>query len=298
MTEKQYSKQEITKRLSAAGIGGNVLLSAFKLLAGILGHSGAMVSDAVHSLSDVVATIVALLGVKLAERQADDSHPYGHERFECVASLILGIILAVTGIGIGWNGLKTVFDAGRESLAVPTLLPLIAAVVSIVVKEAMFRYTLHYAKVMNSAAFVADAWHHRSDAVSSVGSLVGIIGAKLGLPIMDPIAAVVIAAFILKSAYDIIKDALDKMMDSACDAGYEERLKTFIEGNEGVEGVDLLHTRKFSNRVYVDVEIAVDRNSTLLAAHEVAEKVHRGIEEHFPEVKHVMVHVNPGKKAA
>lgn len=290
------TNREITKRLSAVGIGGNILLSAFKLIAGIFGRSGAMVSDAVHSLSDVFATIIAFLGVKLSEKQADESHPYGHERFECVASMVLGVILGVTGVGIGYTGVRNIFSGDFKNLQVPTVLPLVAAIVSIVAKEIMYRYTMHYAKMMNSAAFEADAWHHRSDAFSSIGSLIGIVGARLGLPVMDPIASVVIAAFILKVAYEIIRDALDQMMDSTAGADYEEKLTHFIEGSEGVEGIDLLHTRKFSSRIYVDVEIAVDRNSSLIAAHEIAEKVHDGIEENFPEVKHVMVHVNPGKE--
>ena len=290
------TNREITKRLSAVGIGGNVLLSAFKLIAGIFGRSGAMVSDAVHSLSDVFATIIAFLGVKLSEKQADESHPYGHERFECVASMVLGVILGVTGVGIGYTGVRNIFSGDFKNLQTPTVLPLVAAIVSIVAKEIMYRYTMHYAKMMNSAAFEADAWHHRSDAFSSIGSLIGIVGARLGLPVMDPIASVVIAAFILKVAYEIIRDALDQMMDSTAGTDYEEKLKNFIEGSEGVENIDLLHTRKFSSRIYVDVEIAVDRNSSLIAAHEIAEKVHDGIEENFPEVKHVMVHVNPGKE--
>jgi len=290
------TNREITKRLSAVGIGGNILLSAFKLIAGIFGRSGAMVSDAVHSLSDVFATIIAFLGVKLSEKQADESHPYGHERFECVASMVLGVILGVTGVGIGYTGVRNIFSGDFKNLQPPTVLPLVAAIVSIVAKEIMYRYTMHYAKMMNSAAFEADAWHHRSDAFSSIGSLIGIVGARLGLPVMDPIASVVIAAFILKVAYEIIRDALDQMMDSTAGTDYEEKLKNFIEGSEGVENIDLLHTRKFSSRIYVDVEIAVDRNSSLIAAHEIAEKVHDGIEENFPEVKHVMVHVNPGKE--
>ncbi|MBR3276246.1 MAG: cation transporter [Eubacterium sp.] len=294
--EEFMTNREITKRLSAVGIGGNILLSAFKLIAGIFGRSGAMVSDAVHSLSDVFATIIAFLGVKLSEKQADESHPYGHERFECVASMVLGVILGVTGVGIGYTGVRNIFSGDFKNLQVPTVLPLVAAIVSIVAKEIMYRYTMHYAKMMNSAAFEADAWHHRSDAFSSIGSLIGIVGARLGLPVMDPIASVVIAAFILKVAYEIIRDALDQMMDSTAGADYEEKLTHFIEGSEGVEGIDLLHTRKFSSRIYVDVEIAVDRNSSLIAAHEIAERVHDGIEENFPEVKHVMVHVNPGKE--
>ena len=170
-------EKKIFDRLSRVGIFGNVLLAAFKLLAGVLGRSGAMVSDAVHSLSDVFATLIAWVGVRLSRRAEDAQHPYGHERLECVASLLLGLILAGTGAGIGLTGLRKLFsDPG--SLEIPTALPLIAAVVSIVVKEAMYQYTMHYARALDSAAFKADAWHHRSDAISSVGSFAGILLAR------------------------------------------------------------------------------------------------------------------------
>ena len=285
-------EKKIVDRLSRVGIFGNVALAAFKLLAGILGRSGAMVSDAVHSLSDVFATLIAWIGVRLSRRKADEEHPYGHERLECVASLVLGLILAGTGLAIGWTGIRKLFWE-RDSLEVPTLLPLIAAVVSIAVKEAMFHYTMHYAKKLDSAAFKADAWHHRSDAFSSVGSFIGIGLAKLGLPIMDPIASLIICLLILKVAFDIIRDALSKMLDTSASGAIEHRLRDFIAGQEGVERVDLLRTRQFGNKIYVDLEIAVESDISLLDAHGIAERVHGAVEKEFPNVKHVMIHVNP-----
>lgn len=284
--------QKIVKKLSRVGILGNILLAAFKLFAGIIGNSGAMVSDAVHSLSDVFATLIAYVGVRLAQRKEDALHPYGHERLECVASLILGLILGGTGLGIGYNGIiKILFE--RATLQIPTLLPLIAAVVSIVVKEAMFWYTMFYAKRLDSAAFKADAWHHRSDSISSVGSFIGIGLAKLGLPIMDPIASLIICVLILKVALDIIKDSIDKMLDTAGNTDFENEVRDFIARQPGVEGIDLLHTRQFGNRIYVDLEISVDRNISLIEAHDIAERVHDGVEQKFQNVKHVMIHVNP-----
>ena len=251
-----------------------------------------MVSDAVHSLSDVFATLIAYIGVRLSQRQEDTEHPYGHERLECVAALILGLILAGTGLGIGSSGIRKIFFE-RASLETPTLLPLIAAVVSILVKEGMFRYTMHYAEKLDSAAFRADAWHHRSDALSSVGSFIGIGMARLGFPIMDPIASLVICVLILKVAFDIIRDAITKMLDTSCSDDYEQKLRRFVEEQPGVEGVDLLHTRQFGNKVYVDLEIAVNRDLSLGDAHAIAERVHSGVEQNFPNVKHVMIHVNP-----
>lgn len=285
-------EKKIVDRLSRIGIFGNVLLAAFKLFAGIFGKSGAMVSDAVHSLSDVFATLIAWIGVRLSRQAEDAEHPYGHERLECVASLLLGLILAGTGIGIGWSGIQKLFGEGG-SIEVPTLLPLIAAVVSIVVKEGMYQYTMHYAKALDSAAFKADAWHHRSDAISSVGSFIGIGMAKLGMPFMDPVASIIICLLILKVAFDISRDAVYKMLDTSCDNAFEQRLRTFIGTQEGVGRIDLLHTRQFGNRIYVDLEIAVKPDISLRDAHGIAERVHSAVEQEFPNVKHVMIHVNP-----
>ncbi len=285
-------ENRIVNKISQVGVLGNVFLAAFKLFAGIIGKSGAMISDAVHSLSDVVATLIAFIGVKLSQQEEDEEHPYGHERFECVASLVLGVILAGTGIGIGYTGVtKLLFE--RDAIEVPTMLPMVAAVVSIALKEGMFWYTMYYAKKLDSAAFKADAWHHRSDAISSVGSFIGIGMAKLGFPFMDPVASVIICLLILKVAYDIAKDALNKMLDTSCDDEFEDGLRKFIEEQPGVVNIDLLRTRQFSNKIYVDLEIAVKRDISLVDAHEIAESVHSSVEKEFPQIKHIMIHVNP-----
>ncbi len=286
------NEKVIINRLSNIGILGNILLALFKLLSGIFGHSGAMVSDAVHSLSDVFATLIAYIGVILSKQKEDEQHPYGHERFECVASLILGVILTMTGLGIGYTGVNKLLFS-RNEIEIPTVLPLIAAVVSVAVKEGMFWYTMFYAKKLDSAAFKADAWHHRSDAISSVGSFIGIGMAKIGFPVMDPIASIVICLFILKVAYDITKDALNKMLDTSCDCNFENQLKDFIMQQDGVKHIDLLRTRQFSNKIYVDLEIAVERDISLVDAHTIAENVHSNVEQNFSNIKHIMIHVNP-----
>ena len=281
----------IIKKVSYIGIFGNILLSCFKLVSGIIGRSGAMVSDGVHSLSDVFATLIAYIGVRLSKKPEDAEHPYGHERFESIASLALGLILAGTGLGIGYTGFRKLLL--HEELEIPTLLPLIAALVSIAVKEGMFWYTMHYAKKLNSSAFKADAWHHRSDAFSSVGSFIGIGMARIGFPVMDPIASMIICLFILKVAYDISKDALVKVLDTSCGEAFETEIRDFVESQPGVEHVDLLHTRQFGNKIYIELEIAVKRDISLIAAHNIAEQVHTDLEHAYPEVKHVMIHVNP-----
>lgn len=283
----------IIQKLSLVSIIGNAVLSGFKLFAGLSGHSGAMLSDAIHSLSDVLTTVIAWVGVKLSRKGADASHPYGHERFECVASLILGLVLLATGIGVGKVGITNIISKEYEILAIPGTVALIAAVVSILGKEAMFWYTRHYAKIINSAAFMADAWHHRSDAFSSIGSFIGIGGAMLGYPILDSVASVVICLFIVKVAFDILKDAVTKMLDTSCGDAYDKKLATHVAAQDGVVGVDMVRSRMFGSKVYVDLEISVDGNQSLRDAHEIAERIHQDIERSFAEVKHIMIHVNP-----
>jgi len=283
----------IIRKLSLVGIIGNVFLSAFKFIAGIMGNSSAMVSDAVHSLSDVFATFIAFLGVRFGRREADASHPYGHERIESLAAIVLGLILLVTGVGIGWVGLEKILAGNYENLPIPGMIALVAAIVSIAVKEGMFWYTRHWARVIRSSAFEADAWHHRSDAMSSIGALVGVGGSMLGYPVLDPIASVVICLFILKQGISIIYDALKKMLDTSCGEQFEKEVRQLVDAENQVERIDMLRTRMFGDKVYIDMEIAIDGSMQLTDAHAIAERVHDDIEHTFPEVKHVMIHVNP-----
>ena len=285
--------QKVANQVSGITIIGNVVLAVFKLIAGIVAHSNAMISDAVHSASDVFSTIVVIIGIKFASKESDKEHPYGHERLECVAAIILSMVLFITGIAIGFEALKNIFQGNYADLEVPGMLALVAAVVSIVTKEAMFWYTKINAKKIDSSALMADAWHHRSDAFSSIGALVGIGGARLGFPVMDSIASLVIFGFIVKAAYDIFKDAIDKMVDHSCDEETERQIHECIMKEEEVVCIDLLQTRVFGNKIYVDIEIGVESSKTLKEAHDIAEAVHEKIEEEFPKVKHIMVHVNP-----
>lgn len=287
------TNERIAMRVSRNSIFVNLLLSVGKFAAGIAGNSAAMVSDAVHSASDVFSTLIVMIGVKLSGKESDANHPYGHERLECVAAILLAVILAATGLGIGYQGIMAIWSGDSTKLSVPTLLPLVAAVCSIVVKEGMYWYTIAAAKKIRSGAMKADAWHHRSDALSSVGSFIGILGAKLGFPVLDPAASIVISIFILKAVYDIFMDAVGKLTDEACDAGMMEQMRKCILGRERVLGIDDMKTRMFGNKIYVDIEIQCDGNMTLFAAHDVAEDVHDEIEREFPDVKHCMVHVNP-----
>lgn len=298
MSENQNNGKEqerIAMRVSRNSIFVNLLLSVAKLIAGVAGSSAAMVSDAVHSASDVFSTIIVMIGVRISGRESDANHQYGHERLECVAAILLAVLLAATGLGIGYRGGVAIFSGKTEDIPIPTLLPLLAAIGSIVIKEGMYWYTLAAAKKIKSGALKADAWHHRSDALSSVGSFVGILGAKLGAPVLDPVASVVISLFILKAAYDIFMDAVGKMTDEACDAETVEHMASCVMGREGVLAINDIKTRMFGNKIYMDIEIECDGNMTLYAAHAVAEDVHDRIEEEFPDVKHCMVHVNPNR---
>lgn len=293
--KKEEEFERVAMRVSAVSIIANFALTVFKLSAGILAHSGAIISDAIHSASDVFSTIVVIIGIRISRKESDKNHPYGHERLECVAAIVLATILAFTGLGIGYSALRQIAGGDYANLTVPGRLALVAAAVSILVKEAMYQYTKINARRIDSGALMADAWHHRSDALSSVGALIGIGGARLGFPILDPVASVVICVFIEKAAYEIFMDAVDKMVDKACDEETEAAFRECAATQEGVLGVDLLHTRVFGNKIYVDIEICADGEETLRRAHETAERVHDSIEKNFPKVKHIMVHVNPGE---
>lgn len=287
------TNKNIAMRISAISIIINVILSIFKFIAGIVGNSGAMISDAVHSASDIFSTFIVIIGINIAGKKSDSDHPYGHERFESVASVILAVILAVTGLGIGYDGIMKIIQGNYEALETPGLLPLIAAVVSIAVKEWMYWFTRAGAKKINSDALMADAWHHRSDALSSIGSFAGILGARLGFPVLDPVASVIICLFILKAAVDIFKNSVDKLVDKSCCDDVVESFRQAVLEQGGVIQVDEIRTRIFGSGIYVDIEIAADGNLTLNESHEIAENVHDMIENTFSDVRHCMVHVNP-----
>lgn len=278
-------------RISIISIIINVILSAFKLISGIIGRSSAMISDSVHSLSDVISTIVVIIGINISNKQSDDSHQYGHERFEAIAALILSMILLFTGIFIGYDGIIKIIS--NNNLEIPTTIALIAAIISIIIKEAMYWATRNVAKKTNSSALMADAWHHRSDALSSIGSLIGIAFSILGFPILDKIASLIICIFILKVGYDILKDSIYKLVDKSCDEKIINEMKDLILKTDGVLNLDLIKTRLFGTKIFVDVEISANKDLTLEKSHMIAHNIHDGIEKNFKNVKHCMVHVNP-----
>lgn len=285
------NNEKIAIKVSVISIILNCLLTLIKFISGVISKSSAMISDSVHSLSDVLSTFVVIIGVKISNKKADSDHPYGHERIECVSAIILSGMLFIIGALIGINGIKNVTNS--SNLVMPGILALIASIISIISKEAMYQYTIRVSKKINSAALKADAWHHRSDALSSIGSFIGILGSRLGFKIFDPLASVIISLCIIKVSIDIFKDAIDKMVDKSCDKEVIDKVISVIEKNESVKNIDDIKTRQFGNKAYVDVEISVDENLLLKDAHKVAEEIHNSVENEINIVKHCMVHVNP-----
>ena len=287
--KQQKTNKDIAMHTSRVSIYVNVLLALGKFIAGFLAHSSAMISDAIHSASDVFSTFIVMFGITIS----DEDHQYGHERFESAAAIVLSVILAVTGLEIGISGISVIFGGDYDSLSIPGIAALIAAIVSIIVKEAMYWYTRSAAKKIRSDVLMADAWHHRSDSLSSIGAFIGILGSRKGYPVLDSIASVFICICILKVAVDIFREAMNKMVDKACPDDVVEDIKKVILSVDGVKGVDLLRTRLFGSKIYVDVEISADGDKSLRETHLIAENVHDKIESNFADVKHCMVHVNP-----
>ena len=288
------NSEKVALKVSFTSIIGNIILSILKMVASLIGKSQAMFSDSIHSLSDVLSTLVVIVGVKIANKEDDEDHPYGHEKLESIASIVLAFMLFVTALSIGYAGLNSMLHPGN--LQTPKLIALIAAILSIIIKEIMFQYTKHYAKKIKSDALMADAWHHRSDALSSIGSLIGIGFAMLGYPIFDAIASLIICLLIIKVSLDIFRSAVNKIVDKSCDEETMDEIRSIILSNENVFGIDSLKTRQFGNKIYVDVEISLDRNLSFVKAHEISEKIHHKLEKKMPMIKHCMVHANPSDK--
>ena len=291
-----YFQDEMTAeavRVSNVSIAANTILTLLKLAAGLLAHSAAMLSDAIHTASDVLSTLIVIVSVKAAGKASDEDHQYGHERFESLGALLLSAMLAVTGLGIGWSGISKILDSGRSGITPPGALALYAAIISIACKEWMYWYTIAAAKKVNSEALRADAWHHRSDAISSIGALLGIGAAMMGWPVLDPVASLLICALIVKTAVEIGLDAIGKLIDKSCSKEVTDRMKAVAKEQEGVIDVAEMKTRLFGAKVYVDATILCHKEQTLEQAHSIAEEVHFAIEKEFPEVKHCNVHVDP-----
>lgn len=277
-------------KISKITMISNIILSIGKIIAGYFGKSSAMLADGVHTLSDVISTVAVMFGLKMAKKPGDECHPYGHEKIEPIVAKVLATLLAITALGIGYNGLKIIIMGNYSE---PGTIAILAAVGSIGAKEWMYRYTIKGAKKMESSALMADAWHHRSDALSSMGTLIGITGAKLGLPILDPVAALVVCLMILKVAAEIYIHAINQLIDKAADDDTLMAITKEILKIEGVLSLDDLKTRVHANKIYVDIEIGVNSELSVKESHGIAEKVHNNVEDRCKGIKHCTVHVNP-----
>ena len=276
--------------LSLWTLGLNFLLGSLKLAAGLWGRSSAMVADAAHSYSDCASTVAVIAGLKMASKSADADHPYGHEKYELIFANILSILLGLTAVKIGYDALMVIVHGSYQ---VPGLAPLLAAVFSVAVKEVMYRLTLRKAKKIGSVAMEADAWHHRSDALSSVGAFVGILGARLGLPVLDPVTGLLVSILVLKVAIDLYRKSVSGLVDSSTDAETVARIQQLLADMDGIEEVSGLKTRVFGASAYADVTIKVDGAMTVEEGHDIATLAHNKIEANLPKIKHIMVHIEP-----
>lgn len=276
----------------------NVLLSLLKTLTGLFAHSAALVSDGINSVFDVISGVIVIIGAKASSKEADEEHPYGHERIESVASVILAVVLFVTAVFIGHTVIEEVVSGAYKTRAIPGVLTIVAAVLSIAAKEGMYWYTNLHAERLHSLSMKAEALDCRADVISTLGTLAGIIAARCGIMVGDQIASLFVCFFILRTAYLVFKEAVEQMVDKSCDDKTAESIRQTILSVHGVLGIDLLMVRVFGNRLYIDVEIVENGDITLHAAHKVAEEVHNRVESSFPNVKHIMVHVNPAESQA
>ncbi|KAF5054745.1 Ferrous-iron efflux pump FieF [anaerobic digester metagenome] len=289
-------KQNLALRVSRINIFNNIVLAVSKIGIGVVAHSAALLNDGVNNAGDVISSVIASVGIAAAGKDSDAEHQYGHERLESVAAILLSGIIMVVGMGLLVDGVSSIIKGSYLNRPIPGVLAVIAAIISIVVKEIMFLYTRWAAKKTGSSALLASSWDSQSDVLATTGGLIGIVFARMGYPIADSIAAIIIALFIFRVGVQVFRDGTDQMVDHACEEETVQQIRSVILDQEGVRGLDLLHTRTFGSRCYVDVEISADGLQSLVDAHSIAERVHHAIEKNFPQVKHCMVHVNPSKK--
>lgn len=285
------TRYEEADKVTIQSILWNIFLTTIKIFAGIFGKSSAMISDGLHSASDIISSVGVLIGNKIAKTPNDKEHNYGHEKAETLVSFLLSILLIIVSLKIGWGALQSLFNL--DSVQVPTALPLIVSIISIGIKEYQYRITIRIANKINSPSLKADAWHHRSDALSSIAAFIGIGGAMLGFKALDPIASIVVALFVAKVGFDILKDSTNELMDYSIDDEQEEQIRKIAEKIDGVINLGELRTRKHGAMAYVDLTICVNKDLTVLEGHEIAHKIEKYIINEMKFVKGITVHVEP-----
>ena len=299
MTTEQPTREKEIFKVTIWGSIVNFILLVFKFFAGIVGHSSAMIADAVHSLSDFITDIIVVVFVRISGKPEDEDHEYGHGKYETLATAIIGAILLIVGIGILVNSTTSIIDVfhGKE-LEAPSMLALVAAIVSILLKEIVYQYTVFKGKKLNSKVVIANAWHHRSDAFSSIGTLIGIAGAIfLGVKwrILDPIAALVVSAFIIKVSIGLIKPCIDELLEKSLPKDIEKKIMAIILSNPEVSSPHHLRTRHIGNHIAIEVHIRMNGEMTLNNAHEITKKIEASLKEEFGKGTHIGIHMEPLK---
>lgn len=275
----------------------NFILLIFKFLAGIFGHSSAMIADAAHSLSDFFSDIVVILFVRISAKPQDNTHDYGHGKFETLASLIVGLVLAVAGIGFFIDGFeKSVAFFKGESIEDPGWIAFAAALVSVIAKEGLFRYTITAEKKIHSPALAANAWHHRSDALTSIAVLIGTGGAIILGPkwrVLDPMAAVVVSVFIIKAAYSLMKPSLDELLEKSLPEDVKNNISEVISSIPGIMGMHKLRTRRIGSQIAIEAHITMDGHMSLTKAHAISSEVEKRLRKEFGKGALITLHMEP-----
>ena len=291
-------EREIYK-VTLVGSAANVLLTVFKFMAGIVGHSAAMTADAVHSLSDLLTDAIVLVFVRISGKPEDCGHDYGHGKFETLATTIIGLALAAVAVGIGWKAIESMlFWYHGGTLPAPGMLALWAALVSVILKELVYQYTVRRSKVLNSPAVEANAWHHRSDALSSLGTMLGIGGAILlgeRWTVLDPLAGLVVSFFILRVAWKLLKGGFDELMEASLPDEIEREILAIVTSFPDVRDPHHLRTRRIGSRYAIELHIRMDGSLPLAAAHARTCEIEQALKARFGEKTHITLHVEPIK---
>lgn len=288
------NRYDETNKVTIISILLNIGLTMLKILAGILGNSTAIIADGLHSASDIITSFGVLIGNKISRKPRDDEHQYGHEKAESLVSFTLAAVLIGIALKIGYDGFKELINI--NNILVPNVLPLVVALISIAVKEYQYQITIRVAKRNNSSVLKADAWHHRSDALSSIAAFIGIGGAMLGFKILDPIATIIVAIVVVKVGINILKSSCDELMDSSISKEDIREIKLLIDNNENVYGIKDFKSRKYGSVAYIDMSIFIDKSKSLEEAHDIADKLERNIISNLGYIKEINIHTEPFKK--
>jgi cation diffusion facilitator family transporter len=293
------SREKEIYKVTLVGSAGNVALLTFKFIAGVMGHSSAMIADAVHSLSDFITDVIVLAFVHVSAKPQDKDHDYGHGKYETFATFIIGLALIAAATGIIVSGVAKLIDwAGGKQLEAPGWLALAAAIISFLVKEVLYHYTVRSGKRLDSQALVANAWHHRSDALSSIGTMVGIGGAILlgnRWTVLDPLASVFVGAMLVKVSIDLLRNSVGELTESSLSGDIEKEIEDIIRSFPDVSEPHNLRTRRIGNRFAIEAHVRMDGNTSLTAAHDRATAIEQRLRERFGPQTHITIHMEPVK---